>query len=112
MSQLDQDAAIAANEQFEACLDMDKGLYVATCSAIRAYRQAECKPFKDAPRDGTSIQAWDTNTGWWRNIRFCEVGRNQYWGSVEQDDLVWGESKALSNFSHYRIPFNPKAPGD
>lgn len=108
MSELDKAAMLDATEQFMASVVGSGFDCDALEAAITAYRQAECKPFKDAPRDGTAIQAWDTKTEWWRNIRFCEVGHNQYWGSMEQSNLVWGEGNALSTFTHYRIPFNPE----
>lgn len=64
---------------------------------IEAYRQAECRPFSEAPKDGTYVEAWDSCDREWRLVKYIME--------------VWLSSRGLHGdgkwFTHYRLPFNP-----
>lgn len=68
---------------------------------INAYRQAECKPFKDAPRDGTDIEAY--NGSLWETITVVEG----YWHACS-DGARFCDVDNTTAYTHYRIPFNPE----
>ncbi|MDF1685315.1 MAG: hypothetical protein P1U50_00885 [Parvibaculaceae bacterium] len=69
MTQIDHDAAFAAKDKFESVQERI-GTYGATCSAIRTYRQAECKPISTAPKTETPFEVWHIEQRIWLTIRF------------------------------------------
>ena len=120
MSKLDTEAVeiayLKANEKQERYVN-----FIALIKAISAYRQAECKPFKDAPRDGTVIEAyfvknlwnrpkwrpaWRSDQSGWVTVEYSTLLINDVrcWKEVSSE-RVFGDGHC---FTHYRIPFNPE----
>jgi len=99
MSDLDLDAFNVAEEAYEEASKNEEpgNLY----EAILAYRQAECKPFKDAPRDGTDVEAW--NGSLWETISVVD----DHWHACS-DGAQFCPVDNVTAYTHYRIPFNPE----
>lgn len=121
MSELDKAAMLDATEQFMASVVGSGFDCDALEAAITAYRQAECKPFKDAPRDGTVIEAyfvknlwnhpkwrpaWRSDQNGWVTVEYSTILVNDVrcWKEVSSE-RVFGDGHC---FTHYRIPFNPE----
>jgi len=82
-------------------------------AALKAYRQAECKPFKDALtiaaiREGLPIEVFnaDTNQPYWKTVVFWED--TQFWNEYPAMEDWWPHESCLKWWTHYRIPFNPE----
>ena len=100
MIDLDMEALKAAYGKFIETVKVDQE-GAAIADAILAFRQAECKPFKDAPRDGTDIEAYNGNL--WETITAVEG----YWHACS-DGARFCDVDNTTAYTHYRIPFNPE----
>lgn len=99
MSKLDPQALRYAAYSSGTSWDSDD----AARAAITAYRQAECKPFKDAPRDGSVIEAWHK-----RKKQWVYVHHNHGCWSLIGTNIYWGTEAGLKLFTFFRLPFNPE----
>lgn len=82
-------------------------------AAIRTYQKTECKPFKDAPRDdGALIEVFGGQDDFpcWKPVVYDE--ERDIWQAYPELIDWWKHESCLQFWTHYRIPFNPKAPGD
>ena len=111
MSKLDPQAKRVAIDRFRDTVRAGQKEKAAIAEAINAYRQAECKPFKDAPRDGTVVEAWDKLGDSWRNLCWTSSeyeNGDSCWRLLETGSTEFTREEGVSYFSHYRIPFNPE----
>lgn len=112
MSEPDLQALLVAYLVFSGHYVDDAPFYSSVETAIQAYNQEVCRPFKDAPKDEAVIEAWDKNNKCWVPILHTQ-GR---WKSatdwnhigVNQDMEVFTNTEALRIFTYYRIPYNPE----
>lgn len=105
MSKLDPQAKREAVDRFRTTLRAGQKERGAIAEAINAYRQAECKPFKDAPRDvGVEIEGYHSGDKCWVTLAYDVAG----WVDKFTEDVLYSLDYAKVLFTFYRIPFNPE----